>query len=66
MAEKGKAKTGKLDIKRCSSCGKRIEAEDMWVEFRCPACEKQGIIRCEKCKATMVQYECSKCGFVGP
>lgn len=66
MAKKGTAKAGKAEIKRCSSCGKRIEAEDKWVEFPCPGCAKQGVVRCGKCKSTMVQYECGKCGFVGP
>ena len=61
-----KAETEEKKIKRCSSCGKRIEAEDNWVEFQCPGCAKQQIIRCEKCKSTMVQYECAKCGFTGP
>ncbi len=64
MAEKGKKAEKK--IKRCSSCGKRIEAEDTWVEFPCPSCGKESIIRCEKCKSTMVSYECGKCGFTGP
>ncbi len=51
---------------RCTSCGKRVEAEKAWVEFMCPKCGKAKIIRCEKCKRMVNTYECPKCGFVGP
>ena len=51
---------------RCSSCGKNVEAEDEWVEFNCPACGKDHIIRCSKCKELENTYECTKCKFVGP
>jgi predicted RNA-binding Zn-ribbon protein involved in translation (DUF1610 family) len=61
MAEKAEA-----GIKRCTSCGRRIEAEERWVEFGCPACSKARIIRCDRCKSIMVPYECGKCGFTGP
>jgi len=51
---------------KCTSCGKRIEAEDFWVEFPCPKCGKEQIIRCEKCKRMSNSYQCPKCGFTGP
>ncbi|MFH1445349.1 MAG: zinc finger domain-containing protein [Nanoarchaeota archaeon] len=51
---------------KCNSCGKRVEAEAFWVEFACPSCGKEKIIRCEKCKKQGNQYKCSKCGFTGP
>lgn len=51
---------------RCVSCGKRIEAEQFWVEFMCPKCGKGKIVRCEKCKSLINPYECPKCGFRGP
>lgn len=54
-----------IDMK-CSSCGKEVEAEQNWVEFDCPSCKKDHIIRCEKCKQLENTYECSNCGFVGP
>jgi len=50
----------------CTSCGKRIEAEQFWVEFACPKCGKEKIIRCEKCKNLENPYHCSQCGFTGP
>jgi len=50
----------------CLSCGKRIEAERFWVEFPCPSCGKEKIIRCEKCKGMENKYTCKKCGFTGP
>jgi predicted RNA-binding Zn-ribbon protein involved in translation (DUF1610 family) len=51
---------------KCTSCGKRIETEQNWVEFTCPKCGKEKIIRCEKCKALQNSYACPKCGFEGP
>jgi predicted RNA-binding Zn-ribbon protein involved in translation (DUF1610 family) len=51
---------------RCTSCGVKIEAEDKWVKFSCPKCNKQRIVRCDKCKRLMNAYECRKCGFMGP
>ena len=51
---------------RCSSCGKEVEAEQNWVEFDCPACSKDHIIRCQKCKEMGNKYACKKCSFVGP
>jgi predicted RNA-binding Zn-ribbon protein involved in translation (DUF1610 family) len=51
---------------KCASCGKRVEAEKYWVEFTCPKCGKEKIIRCEKCKRLENQYKCSKCSFKGP
>jgi len=53
-------------IMKCVSCGKNVEAEDNWVEFPCPQCGKEKILRCEKCKKLAVSYECKKCGFRGP
>jgi predicted RNA-binding Zn-ribbon protein involved in translation (DUF1610 family) len=53
-------------LMKCTSCGVKIEAEDRWVRFSCPKCNKHKIIRCNKCKRLMNPYECKKCGFVGP
>lgn len=50
---------------KCASCGKKVEAEPVWVEFKCPGCGKESIIRCDKCKRMENQYTC-KCGFTGP
>ena len=43
-----------------------VESDRIWVEFSCPACRKERIIRCEKCKRLENQYTCDKCGFTGP
>jgi predicted RNA-binding Zn-ribbon protein involved in translation (DUF1610 family) len=51
---------------KCKSCGKNVEAERNWVEFTCPACGEDKIIRCEHCKKVVISYKCSKCGFAGP
>ena len=51
---------------KCSSCGKRIEAERDWVKFDCPKCGKSVIIRCEKCKRLENSYICPDCEFKGP
>lgn len=53
-------------VMKCTSCGKKVEAEQNWVEFDCPACEKEHIIRCQKCKEMQNVYECTKCSFSGP
>jgi len=68
IAEAGRQKSAKdkSEAMRCTSCGRRIEAEDFWVEFVCPKCGKESIIRCEKCKKLVNPYECPKCGFRGP
>ena len=55
----------KKDMK-CVSCGRKVESEQNWVEFKCPGCGKTRILRCEKCKKLENQYTCEKCGFVGP
>jgi predicted RNA-binding Zn-ribbon protein involved in translation (DUF1610 family) len=50
---------------KCVSCGKKVETEPVWVEFICPGCGKEKIIRCDKCKRMENPYTC-KCGFTGP
>ncbi|MEM5798082.1 MAG: zinc finger domain-containing protein [Candidatus Aenigmatarchaeota archaeon] len=50
----------------CISCGKNVVTESGWVEFPCPQCGKEKILRCEKCKRIVNQYTCPKCGFRGP
>lgn len=52
--------------KKCSTCGRSVESERIWVEFRCPACRKETIVRCEKCKRLENPYTCKGCGFKGP
>jgi predicted RNA-binding Zn-ribbon protein involved in translation (DUF1610 family) len=50
---------------KCVSCGASIESGEDWVKFPCPACLKEEIVRCEKCKRLVNPYTC-KCGFTGP
>jgi predicted RNA-binding Zn-ribbon protein involved in translation (DUF1610 family) len=61
------AKPGKkVEKLRCSTCGISVESEKVWVQFKCPACGKESITRCEKCKRLENSYTCQGCGFVGP
>jgi predicted RNA-binding Zn-ribbon protein involved in translation (DUF1610 family) len=55
----------KDDAMRCTSCGRRVEADSDWVEFKCPGCRKERILRCDSCKRLENTYKC-KCGFEGP
>jgi len=50
-------------MKVCSSCNKEVTTD--YVEFKCPKCGKEKIIRCENCRKTVKTYKC-KCGFEGP
>lgn len=61
-----KTPTEKKARVRCTTCGISVESDRIWVEFSCPACHKENIIRCEKCKRLENQYTCEKCGFTGP
>ncbi|MGC8662743.1 MAG: zinc finger domain-containing protein [Candidatus Micrarchaeia archaeon] len=51
--------TGKV----CTSCGKLTSK---YVEFKCPKCGEETIIRCMHCRETYTKYKCPKCGFEGP
>ncbi len=62
MAEKDEKK-GKLV---CSTCGASVESEKIWTAFSCPACGKEKITRCERCKRLENSYVCQGCGFRGP
>ncbi|MBS3108223.1 DUF1610 domain-containing protein [Candidatus Woesearchaeota archaeon] len=52
--------------KRCVSCNKEITNDTGSVEFKCPGCNKQVIIRCSQCKKLATKYKCKECGFSGP
>jgi predicted RNA-binding Zn-ribbon protein involved in translation (DUF1610 family) len=56
----------KAESKKCSTCGRSVESESIWVEFPCPSCGKVKIVRCEKCKRLENPYICPSCGFRGP
>ncbi len=50
-------------MKVCTTCNR--ETQD-FVEFRCPACGKSAIVRCQQCRQTAKTYRCEECGFTGP
>jgi Zn-ribbon RNA-binding protein len=49
---------------KCTSCNKELVSQ--YTEFKCPKCGKAKIIRCDSCKATVKNYKCPECGFIGP
>ncbi|MCL4365339.1 MAG: zinc finger domain-containing protein [Candidatus Marsarchaeota archaeon] len=49
--------------KICSSCG-RLSGQ--YVEFKCPKCLEEIIIRCYGCREKHTTYRCLKCGTEGP
>lgn len=51
---------------QCTSCGVKIGSSGSWVEFACPSCTKERIVRCSRCKKIVNSYKCKSCEFVGP
>ncbi|MFH1835045.1 MAG: zinc finger domain-containing protein [Methanobacteriota archaeon] len=51
-------------MEKCSSCG--IEVLRGYVEFNCPRCNKDKIMRCKSCRTLGTKYSCNDCGFEGP
>ncbi|MBI5159513.1 RNA-binding protein [Candidatus Micrarchaeota archaeon] len=52
-----------MSLKNCSSCGKQTRE---CVEFICPACGEEKIVRCKHCREIVNPYSCKKCGRTGP
>lgn len=52
--------------KICSSCKTKITNQAGVVEFLCPKCAKEKLVRCPKCRKNAVKYTCSQCKFTGP
>lgn len=50
----------------CSTCKTHVMARDNFVQFDCPECGEERIVRCRSCKNISNRYVCSKCGFSGP
>jgi|TARA_Y100000310_G_C20663985_1_gene806408 predicted RNA-binding Zn-ribbon protein involved in translation (DUF1610 family) len=50
----------------CSSCKVKISSSLGAVNFECPECGKEKIIRCKKCRVKVIPYVCSNCNFEGP
>lgn len=51
---------------RCSSCGTNLISEEGWVQFDCPSCAGQKVVRCKMCRKGKKAYSCKACGFKGP
>jgi len=51
-------------MESCTSCNKEVREE--YTQFKCPACGKSKIIRCNRCKSISKLYKCPECGFIGP
>ncbi len=54
------------DKKICTSCKTNITNIRGSVEFDCPSCGKQKIVRCFKCRELGAKYICPGCNFSGP
>jgi len=55
---------GEENMKVCSTCNK--EVTDDYVDFKCPKCGSERIVRCLHCRTTSKPYTCKECGFIGP
>ncbi len=51
---------------KCNTCGVNVLARANFVQFPCPKCGKETIIRCSNCKISKNKYTCKSCGFTGP
>ncbi len=56
----------KEKILKCSSCNVDIVNISGSVQFACPNCGEETIVRCADCRKKSIKYHCSKCGFEGP
>ncbi|MFH0861182.1 MAG: zinc finger domain-containing protein [Candidatus Altiarchaeota archaeon] len=52
------------EAKKCTSCGKEVLSG--FVEFKCPNCNKDKMVRCSSCRTLGTPYTCHECGFTGP
>ncbi len=53
-------------MKRCTACKTDVSARANFVEFDCPSCGEEKIVRCKNCKNLSNKYICTKCEFTGP
>ncbi|HLD58802.1 MAG TPA: zinc finger domain-containing protein [archaeon] len=51
-------------MKVCSTCNRELTTG--FVEFKCPNCGKERILRCPHCRKAVKTYKCGECGFEGP
>jgi len=50
----------------CTTCKTHVMAKDNFVQFGCPSCGDEKIVRCQSCKNVSNRYVCKKCDFTGP
>jgi len=50
----------------CTTCRTHVMAKDNFVQFGCPSCGDEKIVRCQSCKNVSNRYVCKKCDFTGP
>ncbi len=55
-----------VETKYCTGCKKNVANINESVNFKCPKCGKQEIVRCGHCRKIAAKYTCPECGFVGP
>ncbi len=49
----------------CTTCNVNVLAKNNFVQFDCPNCGKERIVRCKTCKNLSNKYVCKSCSFVG-
>jgi LSD1 subclass zinc finger protein len=50
----------------CTSCKSKLIGTSGSVNFECPSCSKEEIVRCPSCRNDSIKYTCKNCSFVGP
>ena len=55
-----------MSNKICSTCRGHVMSKDNFVQFDCPDCGKERIVRCKMCKDLSNKYGCPGCEFTGP
>ncbi|BBL45765.1 hypothetical protein MJ1_0618 [Nanobdella aerobiophila] len=53
------------DIKKTNNL-RKIIVGDTIIKFPCPKCGEETIIRSNREKLLGLEWQCSKCGFIGP
>ncbi|MBI4053628.1 MAG: RNA-binding protein [Candidatus Diapherotrites archaeon] len=51
-------------MKVCMTSNREVTID--FIEFKCPACSKERIVRSLHSRQTAKPYVCPSCGFVGP
>lgn len=51
-------------MKTCTTSNREVTTD--FVEFKCPKCGEEKIVRSMHSRATALTYTCKSCGFTGP